>query len=71
MTEAEKLQDALARMRAGRAPLPLSTRAAVEYAVRLRREGWSWRSISNCMSRYHGVPYDPSWWCRTCRNWRP
>jgi hypothetical protein len=41
MTEHEGLQAALDRMRANRAPLPLTRHAAVEYGVRLRRKGWT------------------------------
>jgi hypothetical protein len=67
----EQLQVALGRLRAGRAPLPLTTGAAIEYAVTLRARGWTWRAIADVMADYHGVAYDRSWWCRTCRNWRP
>jgi hypothetical protein len=67
MSEHEGLQVALDRMRANRAPLPLTRHAAVEYGVRLRRKGWTWTAISKVRADYHGVCYCSSWWYRSCR----
>jgi hypothetical protein len=64
----ERLREELARLRAGRAPLPLPRSAGITRALALHRKGWTWTAIANVMGEYHGLYYVSGTWRQWCRS---
>jgi hypothetical protein len=66
MTEAEQLQDHLARLRS-RWPVRLTDEEATVQALRLRACGMTYRAVAVAMAEYHGYWLSGAAWQRRCR----
>jgi hypothetical protein len=62
MTDAERLQDHLARLRAGEPIVALLPGQALAQAKRLHEAGVKYAGIADVMARYHGVNRTPYAW---------